>query len=64
MPMEKMMELIQQGQAPENTDIPAPDAAGAGPDASTYGFSYVYPRTKDGEQGSSKHQYPNGDGLT
>ena len=35
MPMEKMMELIQQGQAPENTDIPAPASAGAGPDAST-----------------------------
>ena len=35
MPMDKMMELIQQGQAPENTDIPAPDAAGAGPDSST-----------------------------
>ena len=31
----KMMELIQQGQAPENTDIPTPDAAGAGPDATT-----------------------------
>ena len=35
MPMDKMMELIQQGQAPENTDIPSPDAAGAGPDSST-----------------------------
>jgi hypothetical protein len=35
MPMDKMMELIQQGQAPENTDIPTPDAAGAGPDATT-----------------------------
>ena len=35
MPMDKMMELIQQGQAPENTDIPAPASAGAGPDAST-----------------------------
>jgi len=35
MPMEKMMELIQQGQAPENTDIPAPASAGAGPDSST-----------------------------
>lgn len=35
MPMDKMMELIQQGQAPENTDIPTPDAAGAGPDSST-----------------------------
>ena len=34
MPMEKMMELIQQGQAPENTDIPAPDQAGSGPDSS------------------------------
>lgn len=35
MPMDKMMELIQQGQAPENTDIPSPNAAGAGPDSST-----------------------------
>jgi hypothetical protein len=35
MPMDKMMELIQQGQAPENTDIPSPDAAGSGPDSST-----------------------------
>ncbi len=33
MPMDKMMELIQQGQAPENTDIPAPAAAGAGLDS-------------------------------
>ena len=35
MPMDKMMELIQQGQAPENTDIPAPDSAGSSPDSST-----------------------------
>ena len=34
MPMDKMMELIQQGQAPENTDIPAPDQAGNSPDSS------------------------------
>ena len=33
MPMDKMMELIQQGQAPENTDIPAPAAAGVGADS-------------------------------
>jgi len=35
MPMDKMMELIQQGQAPENSDIPAPDSAGSSPDSST-----------------------------
>ena len=35
MPMDKMMELIQQGQAPENTDIPSPGAAGSSPDSST-----------------------------
>ena len=35
MPMDKMMELIQQGQAPENTDIPSPGAAGSNPDSST-----------------------------
>jgi hypothetical protein len=33
--MDKMMELIQQGQAPENSDIPAPDSAGSSPDSST-----------------------------
>ena len=33
MAMDKMMELIQQAQAPENTDIPSPASAGAGPDS-------------------------------
>ena len=35
MPMDKMMELIQQGQAPENTDIPSPEAAGSNPESTT-----------------------------
>ena len=35
MPLDKMMELIQKGQTPEDSTIPSPEEAGRGPDSGT-----------------------------